>query len=115
MKLACLIICLASPALAFIHEQSPTAFRQPIVTQLARQRLNDIDLMAIENVADICMQTDELASMAQECDLEEHEALVNQLQDQRGILSEHVAYIESILAKLKGHEVEGHSLSELQL
>jgi hypothetical protein len=61
--------------------------------------------MAIENVAEIRLQTDELAIMAWDCDLEEHEALVNQLQDQRDILAEHVAYIDSILSKLKGHKV----------
>jgi hypothetical protein len=112
MKVACILLCLSSPALAFVQPKSPTAFRLP-PTQLARQKLTDIDLMAIENVAQICLQSDELASMAGDCDLEEHEALVNQLQDQRDILSEHVAYIDSILNKLKGHEVEGHSLSEL--
>lgn len=67
--------------------------------------------MVIENVAELCLQTDELAAMADDCDLEEHEALVNQLQDQRDILSDQVTYIDSILAKLKGHEIDGHSIS----
>ena len=84
-----------------------------------RQRLSDIDLMAIENVAELCLNVE---SMVEECDLDEHEALVNQLTDQRDILEEernkldeHSKYLNEILAKLRGHEVQGHSLDENEI
>jgi hypothetical protein len=102
MKLSTLIasLCIASSA-AFMP--APVAFRP---STLARQKLNDIDLMAIENVAEMCLRGDEIA-MGAECDLEEHAALVNQLEDQRAILADHVLYIDSILEKLKGGVVDG--------
>ena len=81
-----------------------------------REKLSDIDLMAIENVAELCLNVE---SMIDECDLEEHEALVNQLSEQRLILEEekakleeHSRYLDNILDRLRGHEVEGHSLDE---
>ena len=47
------------------------------------RQLSEIDLMALENVAEFCLSVD---SMVEECDLDEHEALVNQLSEQRNIL-----------------------------
>ena len=102
MQLSTLIasLCIASSA-AFMP--APVASR---TSALAPQKLNDMDLMAIENVAEICLRGDEVA-MGAECDLEEHAALVNQLEDQRAILAEHVLYIDSILERLKGGVVNG--------
>jgi hypothetical protein len=98
MQLSTLIayLCIVSSA-AFMP--APVAFHAS--THLARDKLSDMDLMAIENVAEMCLRGDEIA-MGAECDLEEHAALVNQLEDQRAILAEHVVYIDSILEKLNG-------------
>lgn len=60
--------------------------------------------MAIENVAEFCLQADEMASG--ECDLDEHEALVNQLLDQRAILADHIQHMDAILAKLQGNRID---------
>ena len=56
--------------------------------------LNQVDEMCIENVADFCLQD------ALECDLEEFEALVNQLTDQRGYHAEQLTRIDDLLTKL---------------
>mmetsp|Transcript_44254 Transcript_44254/g.134762 ORF Transcript_44254/g.134762 Transcript_44254/m.134762 type:complete len:111 (-) Transcript_44254:340-672(-) len=40
------------------------------------------------------------------CDLEEYEALINQLQDQRDIMMEHVEKLDSLLGRLKGVQSE---------
>jgi hypothetical protein len=84
-----------------------------------RRRLSDIDLMALENVAEFCLSVD---NMVEECDLEEHEALVNQLAEQRNILLEqrdilndHVLYLDDVLGRLLGHDVAGHSLDENEI
>ena len=89
------------------------------MTALQSQKLSDIDLMAIENVAELCLNVE---SMVEECDLDEHEALVNQLSEQRDILQqekskleEHSRYLDDILARLQGHEVDGHSLNENEI
>ena len=74
----------------------------------------------------ICVRRKELClnveSMVEECDLDEHEALVNQLSQQRDILQEekdkldqHAQYLDEILSKLRGHEVNGHSLDENEI
>ena len=78
-------------------------------TALNRQKLSDIDLMAIENVAELCLHAED--ALADECDLEEHEALVNQIQDQRDIMMEQINYMDDLLGRLKGHNVNGASLS----
>lgn len=64
------------------------------------QKLSDIDLMAIENVAELCLQAEE--ALAAECDLEEHEALVNQLTEQRKLLLDQGNYLDGLLARLHG-------------
>ena len=56
--------------------------------------LSEMDLTAIENVAEYCLDIDEAADVhsttsaytAPECDLEQHQALVNRLKDQREVL-----------------------------
>jgi len=80
------------------------------------KRLSDVDLMTIENVAEMCLNID---SMVDECDLEEHDALVNTLTEQRELLStqrdiltDHLNYLDSTISKLLGHDVDGHSLDE---
>ena len=73
-------------------------------TQTFTQKLNDVDEMCIENVAELCLQAD--AALATECDLEEYAALVNQLQDQKEMLEAHVDRIDNLLHRLKGDGLE---------
>lgn len=55
--------------------------------------LSPIDEMCIENVAEFCLH--------ESCDVEEYEALVNQLEEQRDHFIRHVANVESLLTRLK--------------
>lgn len=41
-----------------------------------------------------------------ECDVEEYEALINQLSEHRDSLAEHLQYIDNLLVKLKGAKTE---------
>jgi len=59
-----------------------------------------MDEICVENVAEFCVQASDKIDAG--CDVEEYEALVNQLQDQRAQLVHHVEYIDSLLDKLKG-------------
>jgi hypothetical protein len=63
-------------------------------------KLTEIDEICIENVAEFCLKAGQAVENASDCDIEEYEALVNQLQDQRRQLAEHVAYIDSLLERL---------------
>ena len=61
-----------------------------------------MDEICIENVAEFCLDANN--KIGQGCDVEEYEALVNQLVDQREQLVKHVDYIDKLLAKLQGTE-----------
>mmetsp|Transcript_9378 Transcript_9378/g.16944 ORF Transcript_9378/g.16944 Transcript_9378/m.16944 type:complete len:132 (+) Transcript_9378:58-453(+) len=76
------------------------AVRQPHQRQHAMQPLNSaaaelspVDEMCIENVAEFCLHGS--------CDIEEYEALINQLEEQKSHFITHVANVESLLARLK--------------
>ena len=64
--------------------------------------------MALENVAEYCLSQDddENNNMSatidddDECDLDEHEALVNQLQHQRNLLQKQLDEVDTLLSKL---------------
>jgi hypothetical protein len=90
------------PLLLLGSSNAFVAFR-PTIKQHSIQsvpKLNDIDLMAIENVAELCLQAE--GALVNECDLEEHDALVNQLQAQRNLLVDQVTYLEDLLERLEG-------------
>ena len=53
-----------------------------------------IDIMCLENVADLC-------SFYEECDIEEREALLNRFADETEIMAERLAAINSITKHLK--------------
>eukprot|EP00977_Amphora_coffeiformis_P017976 scaffold6064_cov173-Amphora_coffeaeformis.AAC.5 len=73
----------------------------PLRVVLTDAPLGQVDEMCIENVADICLE------QAMECDLEEFEALVNQLTSQRGYHAEQLVLIDDLLIKLSGRGVNG--------
>ena len=68
--------------------------------------LSPIDEMCIENVAEFCLH--------ESCDLEEYEALVNQLEEQRDHFIKHVANVESLLKRLKNSNHPEHDPAEVQ-
>ena len=65
-------------------------------------KLSDVDLMAIENVAELCLQAESANLEDNECDLDEREALINQLTEQREILLDQVEYMDTLLGRLQG-------------
>mmetsp|Transcript_10588 Transcript_10588/g.21152 ORF Transcript_10588/g.21152 Transcript_10588/m.21152 type:complete len:132 (-) Transcript_10588:222-617(-) len=64
-----------------------------IMKPLRMTELSPIDEMCIENVAEFCLH--------ETCDVDEYEALVNQLEEQRDHFIRHVANVESLLQRLK--------------
>uniref|UniRef100_A0A7S3DQ72 Uncharacterized protein n=1 Tax=Entomoneis paludosa TaxID=265537 RepID=A0A7S3DQ72_9STRA len=58
--------------------------------------LTDLDEMCIENQVSLCGELD--------CDLEEYEALINRIEDQRDYHAAHVASLEALLFQLRGHD-----------
>ena len=127
-SLLLLFICGLSATQAFsstnmksLRVAAPTSRSTTTVLFVAMhpRQLSEIDIMALENVAEFCLSVD---SMVEECDLDEHEALVNQLSEQRNILLQqrdildgHVRYLDGVLGRLLGHEVAGHSLDENEI
>ncbi|CAB9504006.1 expressed unknown protein [Seminavis robusta] len=108
------LISVASLALVLFVSDLASAFTLPVAptttsisisatinkTKLQSQKLSDIDEMCIENVAELCLQADE-ALAADECNFEEHEALLNQLEDQKALLEAHVNRIDNLVHRLK--------------
>jgi hypothetical protein len=66
------------------------------------KELSNIDEMCIENAAELCLRTD---VSIDECDLEEHVALLAQLKDQKVLLEEHVAKVDVLIARMEGKDV----------
>lgn len=68
--------------------------------------LSAIDEMCIENVAEYCLY--------ETCDVEEYEALINQLEEQRDHFIRHVANVESLLHRLKNSNHPEYDPTEVQ-
>ncbi|KAL7534056.1 hypothetical protein ACHAXR_005613 [Thalassiosira sp. AJA248-18] len=82
-----------STAAAFqVHQPNvmPRHVMQPLNSAA---ELSPVDEMCIENVAEFCLH--------ESCDIEEYEALINQLEEQKSHFIRHVANVESLLARLK--------------
>jgi hypothetical protein len=85
--------------LASAEAFTPPFAHRHVSTKLHVKKMSDIDLMCIENVANLCTEPD---STLNGCDLDEYEALTNQLKDQRAIMQTHVDTIDGILGRLAG-------------
>ena len=75
--------------------------RTPTTTTSLSQtapHLSEVDEMCIENVAQLCLD----AQSTDGCDLDEYEALVNQLTEQKTYHAEQVALLEGLLSQLQG-------------
>mmetsp|Transcript_5415 Transcript_5415/g.11767 ORF Transcript_5415/g.11767 Transcript_5415/m.11767 type:complete len:134 (-) Transcript_5415:268-669(-) len=84
------------------HHSSPRHVMQPLNTAA---ELSPIDEMCIENVAEFCLH--------ESCDIEEYEALINQLEDQKTHFIEHIATVESLLHRLKDSNHPEHDPKEV--
>jgi hypothetical protein len=69
--------------------------------------LSPIDEMCIENVAEFCLH--------ESCDVEEYEALINQLEEQKTHFIKHVANVESLLLRLKDLNHPEHDANEVKV
>jgi hypothetical protein len=85
------------PAVSYVR---PVSSSSSSSSSAMHSKLTEIDEICIENVAEFCLKAGQAVENAGDCDIEEYEALVNQLQDQRRQLAEHVAYIDSLLERL---------------
>lgn len=68
--------------------------------------LSSIDEMCIENVAEYCLH--------ETCDIEEYEALINRLEEQKIHFINHVATVENLLLRLKDSNRPEHDPNEVQ-
>lgn len=101
MKIA-FIYALASVANAFQVPGSHRSYRRPTTLNT---ELSPTDEMCIENVAEFCLH--------ESCDVEEYEALINQLEDQKAHFIRHVANVESLLSRLKNSNHPEHDPDEV--
>ena len=69
--------------------------------------LSPIDEMCIENVAEFCLH--------ESCDVEEYEALINQLEEQKTHFIKHVANVESLLVRLKNSNHPDYDADEVKV
>jgi len=96
MKLSLALIGFLAPgtANAFV-----APYRHSVSTSSLKdlRQLSDIDEMCIENVAELCLRTD---IAVDGCDLEENEALKNQIKAQRELLAQHVDRVVEHIAKM---------------
>ena len=96
-----LLLLLATTAVYGFAPRSMTMRRIKVLNQAAASvPLNQVDEMCIEDVADFCLEE------AMECDVEEFEALINQLTQQRAYHASQVALIDDLLVKLSARSVD---------
>lgn len=69
--------------------------------------LSPIDEMCIENVAEFCLH--------ESCDIEEYEALLNQLEEQKTHFIKHVATVELLLSRLKNSNHPEHDPDDVRV
>jgi hypothetical protein len=102
-------LVLVSSFLAYNNARLATAFGPALVGRTAtttclfqaQQHLNEVDEMCIENVAQLCLD-----AQVDGCDLEEYEALVNQLTEQKAYHVEQVELLEGLLGQLQGATIK---------
>jgi len=98
-----LLLALAAPSVAAFSSPS-LAFKRAVVgtmlptaatsTSLQATKLNDIDTMCIMNIAEYCS--------SEECSLDDREALLARVEEQRDILSAQVDDMNTIIDHIKG-------------
>ena len=112
MKLLILAVAACAPTSAFVNVPANPAFSScksagtSSLNENHAPELSPIDEQCIENVAEFCLH--------EQCDLEEYEALVNQLQEQRDYMINHVVKVEHLLKRLKDSNVPDYNPEEVQ-
>lgn len=101
-----LVLAHLSAAAAFqaalpTHRTAP----RPVTLPPLRNELTPIDEMCIENVAEFCLH--------ESCDIEEYEALINQLEEQKAHFISHVANVEGLLVRLKDSNHPEHDPADV--
>jgi hypothetical protein len=81
-----------------VHSFTGNFFRRrddvSICSTTGKDVLSDIDIMCLENAADLC-------SFYDECDIEEREALLNRFADETEIMAERMATMNAMVKHLK--------------
>lgn len=105
-------VCFAGLSAAAAFQANPR--HHPILRRddlmpplMSATELSPINEMCIENVAEFCLH--------ESCDIEEYEALINQLEEQKTHFIKHVATVESLLIRLKDSNHPEHDPSDVKL
>ena len=110
MMKSVLAVCFAGlpGAVAFqVSPQHRAMPRRDVMQPLkSAGELSPIDEMCIENVAEFCLH--------ESCDIEEYEALINQLEEQKTHFIKHVATVESLLVRLKDSNHPEHDPNDVK-
>jgi hypothetical protein len=111
MMKSVLAVCFAGLSVAASFQVSPhrrAILRRDVMHPLkSAVELSSIDEMCIENVAEFCLH--------ESCDIEEYEALINQLEQQKEHFIKHVATVESLLVRLKDSNHPEHDPNDVKL
>ena len=81
--------------------------RYPTTALFSAQELSPVDEMCIENVAEYCLH--------ESCDIEEYEALINQLEVQKNYFIKHTANVENLLIRLKDSNHPEHDPDDVKM
>ncbi|KAL3822564.1 hypothetical protein ACHAXA_007675 [Cyclostephanos tholiformis] len=107
-----LAVCFAGLSTAAAFQANPPhhpILRRDVVMPplMSATELSPIDEMCIENVAEFCLH--------ESCNIEEYEALINQLEEQKTHFIKHVATVESLLIRLKDSNHPEHDPNDVRL
>jgi len=107
MKSFPLLLANLSVATAFQAARPTTLWPSPrsVASPPLHTELSPVDEMCIENVAEFCLH--------ESCDIEEYEALINQLEEQKQHFIEHVANVEELLSRLQDSNHPEHDPVEV--
>jgi len=88
------------PVYSFQFFPSRSTVNAPVFSRTGKDVMSDVDIMCLENAADLC-------SLYEECDIEEREALLNRFTDETEIMAERIATITALVKHLKvgDHEI----------
>jgi len=100
-----LLLQLAAVGVSLSRAFNPSAVRigpRHFPALASAAELSQIDEMCIENVAELCLE--------EQCDIEEYEALINQLEEQRAHFERHVERVDGLLNDLRGRDDKNKSV-----
>ena len=100
----------SSSSLSSVQVQVPRQFNDGVDRHAAatQEVMSEMDLMCLENAADLC-------SLYDECDLEEREALLTRFQQQTEIMADRIATMQALVKHLKTGDHEHLKHEEVAL